>query len=299
MSTSELFNIAAALLLAAGTAALVDLAFKSGRALRVVRAVNVIAVLLLAAGFGLRWKYYIETMDAGWLLSFPVSTFYESASFFFLALLAASLAASGRRTKAGSGRGQKGRTAASGGLAGVSPNESLLWCAVDFFVGAGILGLSLAGISAEPVLFLPSLKSYWLLAHVALSFVAYGMFALAAILSVLVLVRREGAEESAARIRALVRAGAVVFTIGGIFFGAMWAQTSWGRFWAWDPKETWAFITWCCYLALIHFDRGDKLTHKQLAVFALVNFFVVIFTFVGVNLLFAGLHSYALIKAPA
>lgn len=64
------------------------------------------------------------------------------------------------------------------------------------------------------------------------------MFALAAILAVLALCRSDGREANMARIRALVRAGIVVFTIGGIFFGALWAQTSWGRFWAWDPKET-------------------------------------------------------------
>lgn len=294
MSTGELFNIAAVLLILAGVVALVGVMLRTNRAAHVVAAATVLALLLMAAGFGLRWKYYIDTMNVGWLLAFPVSTFYESASFFLFSLLCAFLSLFMLRAKGAKKEAAAQGCACSGGS---RKAEGIAWCAVDFFVGIGILGLGLSNISPEPVLFLPSLKSYWLLAHVALSFIAYGMFALAAILAVLVLFRSEGREANTGRIRALVRAGIVVFTIGGIFFGALWAQTSWGRFWAWDPKETWAFVTWCCYLALIHFDRDSRLSPRGLSVFAIVNFIVVIFTFVGVNVLFAGLHSYALIAS--
>ena len=287
MSMGELLNIAAVVLILAAVVSLCRAAFGTSQAALAVPAANAAAMLLMAAGFGVRWKYYIETMNAGWLLAFPVSTFYESASFFLLALLAAFFFTTClKRRPGGPGRLSPG----------TARGVALAWCAMDFLAGIGILALSLTGISSDPVLFLPSLRSYWLMAHVCLSFVAYGMFALAAILAVLVLCRAENREENAARIRALVRAATVVFTIGGIFFGALWAQTSWGRFWAWDPKETWAFITWCCYLALIHFDRNEQLSQRGLAVFAIVNFLVVIFTFVGVNILFAGLHSYALIR---
>lgn len=294
MSTGEFFNIAAVLLILAGVIALVGAVFKTYRAAGVVLAINAIALLFMAAGFGLRWKYYIDTMNVGWLLAFPVSTFYESATFFLMSLLAAFLGVFGFRARKMKKEGGA-KDCARPEIA--QTTEGLTWFVVDFSAGIGILGLSLANISSEPVLFLPSLKSYWLLAHVALSFIAYGMFALAAILAVLALCRSDGREANMARIRALVRAGIVVFTIGGIFFGALWAQTSWGRFWAWDPKETWAFVTWCCYLALIHFDRNNRLSPKKLSIFAIMNFVVVIFTFVGVNVLFAGLHSYALIDS--
>ena len=164
---------------------------------------NAAAMLLMAAGFGVRWKYYIEAMNAGWLLAFPVSTFYESASFFLLALLAAFFFTTCLKRRPGG----PGRL-----TPGTARGEALAWCAVDFLAGIGILALSLTGISSDPVLFLPSLRSYWLMAHVCLSFVAYGMFALAAILAVLVLCRAENREENAARIRALVRASAESFS---------------------------------------------------------------------------------------
>ena len=269
MSMGELLNIAAVVLILAAVVSLCRAAFGTSQAALAVPAANAAAMLLMAAGFGVRWKYYIETMNAGWLLAFPVSTFYESASFFLLALLAAFFFTTCLKRRLGG----PGRL-----TPGTARGEALAWCAVDFLASIGILALSLTGISSDPVLFLPSLRSYWLMAHVCLSFVAYGMFALAAILAVLVLCRAENREENAARIRALVRAATV------------------GRFWAWDPKETWAFIAWCCYLALIHFDRNEQLSQRGLAVFAIVNFLVVIFTFVGVNILFAGLHSYALIR---
>jgi len=79
---------------------------------------------------------------------------------------------------------------------------------------------------------------------------------------------------------------------GGIITGAVWANSAWGSYWSWDPKETWSLITWFIYAIYLHarFVRGWKGT--QMAVISAVGFLAVIFTYLGVNLVLSGLHSY-------
>ncbi len=89
-----------------------------------------------------------------------------------------------------------------------------------------------------------------------------------------------------------ITAGFAIFTIGGIVFGAVWAETSWGRYWSWDPKETWAFITWVIYGIYLHGRYSNRWSKEVAASIALIGFLVTIFTYLGVNLLFSGLHSY-------
>ena len=103
-------------------------------------------------------------------------------------------------------------------------------------------------------------------------------------------------ETAAPLIRRLNLLGLVIFTIGGLFFGSIWAHHSWGRFWAWDPKETWAFITWCAFLAILHFDHRRELPRENSPQRHLRLSPYLIFTYVGVNIFFAGLHSYAALE---
>lgn len=86
--------------------------------------------------------------------------------------------------------------------------------------------------------------------------------------------------------------GLPVFTLGGLIFGAIWADQAWGTYWGWDPKETWSLITFFVYVFFLHSRllRGWK--GKKVAIVAVVGFVVVIFTYIGVNLLLSGLHSY-------
>lgn len=79
----------------------------------------------------------------------------------------------------------------------------------------------------------------------------------------------------------------------GILLGAYWADHAWGRWWAWDPKETWALITWIIYLMVIHLRLAVKNRGLVTAWMSVVGFFVMLWTHWGVNLLLAGLHSYA------
>ncbi len=86
--------------------------------------------------------------------------------------------------------------------------------------------------------------------------------------------------------------GFPIFTLGGLVFGAIWADQAWGKYWGWDPKETWSLITWFVYAFYLHarFLRGWR--GKKIAVLAVIGFFSTIFTYLGVNLLLSGLHSY-------
>ncbi|MCG2710057.1 MAG: cytochrome c biogenesis protein CcsA [Thermodesulfovibrionales bacterium] len=89
--------------------------------------------------------------------------------------------------------------------------------------------------------------------------------------------------------------GLPVFTLGGLIFGAVWADQAWGTYWGWDPKETWSLITFFVYVFFLHgrLLRGWK--GKKVAIVAVVGFIIVIFTYLGVNLLLSGLHAYGTI----
>jgi cytochrome c-type biogenesis protein CcsB len=78
----------------------------------------------------------------------------------------------------------------------------------------------------------------------------------------------------------------------GIITGAVWANEAWGRYWYWDPKETWSLITWLIYFVYIHlrFIRGWR--GAKLSWFSILGFFAMLFTFFGVSYILPGLHSY-------
>jgi ABC-type transport system involved in cytochrome c biogenesis permease subunit len=90
-----------------------------------------------------------------------------------------------------------------------------------------------------------------------------------------------------------VAIGYPLFTLGGLVFAMFWAKEAWGRYWFWDPKETWAFISWCVYSAYLHVRLVAGWAGKRSAWMAVLGFGVILFTLVGVNLLVVGLHSYA------
>ncbi|MCS7203332.1 MAG: c-type cytochrome biogenesis protein CcsB [Thermodesulfovibrio sp.] len=90
----------------------------------------------------------------------------------------------------------------------------------------------------------------------------------------------------------MIAFGFPIFTIGGLVFGAIWAEQAWGRYWGWDPKETWSLITWFVYAFYLHskFIRGWRGT--KTSIIAVLGFLVTLFTYLGVNLFLSGLHSY-------
>jgi cytochrome c-type biogenesis protein CcsB len=86
--------------------------------------------------------------------------------------------------------------------------------------------------------------------------------------------------------------GFPIFTLGGLIFGADWAEQAWGVYWSWDPKETWSLITWFIYAFYLHSRMIRGWRGRKVAIVAVVGFMAVIFTYLGVNLLLSGLHSY-------
>jgi cytochrome c-type biogenesis protein CcsB len=86
--------------------------------------------------------------------------------------------------------------------------------------------------------------------------------------------------------------GFPIFTLGGLIFGAIWADQAWGTYWSWDPKETWSLISWFAYAFYLHARLLKGWKGHKIAMVSLLGFVTVIFTYLGVNLLLSGLHSY-------
>lgn len=150
---------------------------------------------------------------------------------------------------------------------------------------------------------MPALDSKWLAIHVSLAILSYGAFAVAAGISAMYLLRdkfsdnafnkgiaeKEKLDEIAYRIIAF----GFIFLSMVMIRGAIWAESAWGRYWAWDPKETWSFITWIIYAIYLHLRRSRGWQGKRAAIFAIVGFICVVFTYIGVNTFIPSLHSYA------
>ncbi|MFH7325598.1 c-type cytochrome biogenesis protein CcsB [Desulfurivibrio sp. C05AmB] len=157
---------------------------------------------------------------------------------------------------------------------------------------------------------LPALQSNWLIAHVIASFVGYAAFAIAFGMAVMYLLKARNIEKSGRPdgtsffaalpglkvidevIYKVIFFGFVWFTIGGLIFGAIWANSAWGTYWSWDPKETWSLITWFIYAATLHVRYTRGWSGKKIAWLAVLGFVSTVFTYYGVNFLLSGLHSY-------
>lgn len=87
--------------------------------------------------------------------------------------------------------------------------------------------------------------------------------------------------------------GFPLFALGGLLFAMIWAQIAWGRFWGWDPKEVWALITFLFYAAMLHLRLSKSWEGEKTAWMAIIGFSIIVFNQVFVNLVIAGLHSYA------
>ncbi|SFD51159.1 cytochrome c-type biogenesis protein CcsB [Lentibacillus persicus] len=90
-----------------------------------------------------------------------------------------------------------------------------------------------------------------------------------------------------------VAIGFPVFTLGGLIFASIWAQIAWDRFWGWDPKEVWALVTWFFYAAFLHLRLSRGWHGEKSAWLAVIGFAIIMFNLIAVNLILAGLHSYA------
>jgi len=150
---------------------------------------------------------------------------------------------------------------------------------------------------------LPALKSNWLIAHVMTCFVGYAAFALAFGVSIMYLLKNRDTGGKNGSLARLPDAGVLdelthqlvmfgfLFLSAGIITGAVWANSAWGRYWGWDPKETWSLITWFVYATLLHARLMRGWRGKRIALISIGGFAAVMITYFGVNYL-PGLHSY-------
>ncbi len=137
----------------------------------------------------------------------------------------------------------------------------------------------------------PALKSPWLTVHVITAAVAYAAFTLAAGLAVMQFFKTDQAVRD--EYLHLLVGGGFTLLSSSIVLGAVWAEQAWGRYWSWDPKETWALLTWIIYALYLHLHRSREWRGSHARLLVIAGFILMLFTFFGVNYLLPGLHSYA------
>lgn len=186
-------------------------------------------------------------------------------------------------------------------------NSNAFIPAAGCLVAVILMGFAHGGSQMNPQItpLVPVLKSYWLMIHVAIITSSYGFFGLSALIGMfsltLYLINNNKIKKSvAASVNELTIVNEMSLTVGlflltiGTFLGGMWANESWGRYWSWDPKETWAFISVIVYAFVLHMRLipGAK-SNYLFNLMSLIAFASVIMTYFGVNYYLSGLHSYA------
>jgi cytochrome c-type biogenesis protein CcsB len=190
------------------------------------------------------------------------------------------------------------------------------------------LGVAVLLLYNDSPQLVPALKSYWLVIHVAAAIIAGGAFTVGAGATILYLAADRAERDAAgsgpepltgvrgslrtansraaawvaARVPASQALDAMAYRVNAFVFplwtfaviaGAIWAEDAWGRYWGWDPKETWAFITWLVYAGYLHARATAGWRGRKAAVLGLIGFACFLINFFGVNLFASGLHSYA------
>ena len=175
------------------------------------------------------------------------------------------------------------------------------WRVIPFIqFGATIVAIFLLSVASSPIAPstiqppIPALQSYWLVLHVTCSFIGEAFFVVGFVAAIYYLaVKDDEKKKGAYRILyTSIAIGYPIFTAGALIFGAIWAEAAWGSYWSWDPKETWALITWLTYTAFLHSRLVKKFRGKVSAYLSIIGFSFTLFTFFGVNYLLSGLHSY-------
>lgn len=254
--------------------------FKSEKFGRIVTVLVVIVAVIHSAGFGLRWW---ESYQAGHG-RIPLTNLYEA-------------------------------------LIGLSLTSVLLYLYIELRYKTRALGIlllpvvsiSMAYASLSPTVsstidpLIPALQSNWLSYHVITCFLGYSAFAVSCCAACVYLCKGRGTSDTSAQgvvgfFPSLERLDEIMYrmtAIGflmlslGIITGAVWANYAWGSYWSWDPKETWSLITWFLYAAVLHARITRGWRGRRMAILSVIGFACVVFTFLGVNYLLSGLHSYA------
>ncbi len=218
------------------------------------------------------------------------------------------------------------RHSTAGGTPVTSLHESLAffaWCLVLLFLLLDLrFRLSAMGAFAAPLAFLlmvasalspdvvvqlnPVLRSWLFPVHITFAFLGNAAFALSFGAGVMYLIQNRmlkskrftGIYQLLPSLDVLDKVNYTCLSVGfplmtlGIISGAFWANTAWGTYWHWDPKETWALLTWFLYAALLHGRLTIGWRGRKAAIFSIIAFMFLLFTFLGVNLLLGGYHTF-------
>ncbi|WP_273484378.1 c-type cytochrome biogenesis protein CcsB [Desulforamulus ruminis] len=157
-------------------------------------------------------------------------------------------------------------------------------------------------LPSEAMPLIPALQSAWLAFHVLAAIIAYGAFGVSCCLGIIYLLKERDPQKklyislpSLDRLDDILHRSVAVgfpFMTLVLITGAVWAEEVWGSWWSWDPKETWALITWLIYASYLHARKTRGWRGRKSAVVAVVGFLVVLFTLYGVSYLLPGNHSY-------
>ncbi len=245
-------------------------------------AVLILTISLQTFAFAVRWLYsYKIGIDMP-----PLVDLYDSLVFFSYVIIAGFI------------------------LLRVFYDFDALGVLITFIVGVILMFATFSPLASsiiEPGL--PALKSPWILYHIIALFLAYGAFAASCGLGILFLIKFNNEKnhmQSKNRFLRLIPSssildetiykviifGFLLDTIGNVI-GAVWADNAWGGYWSWDPKETWALITWFVYALFLHAKITQGWSEKRMAWIAVIGFIVLVFAYLGVDILLPGLHSYA------
>lgn len=141
---------------------------------------------------------------------------------------------------------------------------------------------------------IPALQSIWLNFHVALAVMAYGLFTIS-FAAGLIYLFGSGAATNDPKLEKLITQGIIMgfpFQTLVLITGAIWAEQAWGTWWSWDPKETWALVTWLVYALYLHACSTLGWNGRKAAILSVLGFVTVLFTLFGVTFFLPGLHSY-------
>ncbi len=278
MDSSQLLGITTLTYLLASFLYIGVLIFKARFLGKIATIFTIGALLVQTIGIGLRWY---ESYQLG-IGHAPLSNMYESVVFFAWTIVLFYLGVEFR-----------------------FKNKSIGAFAIPLAFLA-MAYASFAPINRGITPLVPALQSNWLLAHVITCFVGYAAFAVAAALGIMFIIKYYSSsaqtdEHTTSILPSLELLDDIIhksmifgfiWLSAGIITGAVWANSAWGTYWSWDPKETWSLITWFVYAFTLHarYTRGMK--GITIAWLSLIGLAAVIFTYYGVNFLLSGLHSY-------
>lgn len=277
MDSSQLLGITTFSYLLASALYVAVLVFRSDRLGIAATGFTMLAFSVQAVGIGLRW---IESYQMG-IGHAPLSNMYESVVFFSLMIILLYLAIE-----------WKFKTRTIGAFA-----VPLAFLAMAY--------ASFAPIDKGINPLVPALQSNWLIAHVLTCFVGYAAFAIAAALGLMYLIKfhlagpnteTKGILPTLRTLDDIIHKSLIfgfIWLSAGIITGAVWANSAWGTYWSWDPKETWSLITWFVYAFTLHIRYTRGISGRAIAWLSLLGLLTVIFTYYGVNFILSGLHSYA------